>query len=185
MTAGVTDDVWATLDHRAGALLPKTRRRVIGLSVVVALLLVALGAMRVEGLIRPNITAWTSSFGVDPKHHTFEAQLDMSATGWVDPDLRDVHVVGHGYRLLSVVGVPRLLPRDHRVPIVVRVLVTDCTHPPRTEPLLRFRVHQWWGMAHVDVQTPPSNVNTRSGIAVFMDGPARVACGLSDLLRGP
>lgn len=177
----VTDEVWPNLEPRSGSLPHRTRRRVVAALLAILLLAIALGAMHVKGVLNPQLAAWTSEFAVDTAHQSFEEKLTLSAGTWVDVQLRDVQVDDDSsYRLLSVKGVPGVVPNDRRVTITLDFRVTDCVHPPRAEPLLRFEIHQWWGTTSLAVQTPKSELDTPQGPELFMDGPAWLACGPQD-----
>lgn len=173
------DETWARLDHTAGRLPVRARRRVAAGVMAAIVFLIATFVLRQSGLARPHLYARdTLRAAADPVQHTLVQTVILGNSGW-----RSVRVIGvqppsAGLRVTSVDGVPVTIGGRSSATITVHYAVTDCAAIRTGETPVAYRVHQWWGDMAVTVTSPPWLHPTTDEIegAVMAHGAAYTAC---------
>lgn len=122
----VADEVWATLDPRAG-LTARNARRWIAMAAVISVLAILAGLLWWSGLVRPRLST-RQSFGwdADMAARRFTYQLALHNDGLFSVDVPTVGRNGPGLTLLAVAGVPATIPPGGEVQIALSYQVTDC-----------------------------------------------------------
>lgn len=166
-TQRVSDEVWAQLDPKAGALTSKDARRIAVVTALVAVVGIATAALWTSGAVRANL-AWSNKQGdggeVNPTAHTFSTDVVIRNGGWtavrvtgIGGDTAGLHFTGNSQPHISTdLGrtVPFTLQSGQTAIVAVDYTVTDCqavTSAPFDVPV---RVDRFWGTETVGIRIP-------------------------------
>jgi hypothetical protein len=166
-TRWVSDDVWAQLDPRAGAVERAAARRYVRLGVLAALVLAAAGTVWTSGLAWAHVERpWAEGFAqkADPVARTITTDFVIKNDGWRAIGIEDIGADGPGLRVLRT-GHPLVNADDWRtVPfwlkpgetatLSITYQITDCAAVTSGEFAIPVRVHRFWGTQTVDITLP-------------------------------
>lgn len=177
MSRLVSDLVWQQLDPMAGALPPRTVKRLRwGVAIAIALG-IALGLVYYSGIVLPRV-AWSQSDGYSYETNISTAtdpgivkhELVLTNRGWTTVTVTGAGRSTAGFELAGVSGtLPATLPPGGELRLFLSYRVTDCdavTADPWPVPV---QVSMWWGTytAYIDLPTGTArsapNMRTYSG----------------------
>lgn len=154
----LSDETWAVLDPKAGALSRRTVRRLWGGLAGLVVLLVAGGLVWRSGLAVPrlgNDEGPLAESGVSgPGVHLFTVSQRVTNHGWHTERVIGAGRDGPGLELVKAHGLPRKIPPGESITIRLSYRVTDCgTRIPGAWPV-PVRVHRPWGDVTTDIWAP-------------------------------
>ncbi len=157
----LSDETWAALDPRAGALSGKQRRR-LGVGLAAALAALLAGALLWwSGLVLPHLAInegqGESRSVSGPGVHTFSVVHVVMNRGWHTEHVVAAGRSGRGLELVSVHGLPTDIAPGKSVWVRFSYRVTDCDAVPRGSWPIPLHVQRPWGDVTTQVQPPDSD----------------------------
>jgi hypothetical protein len=175
----VSDEVWAQLDPRAGALSRADTRLITRLTALAVVVAAAAMALWVSGFVRANLS-WSDSQGYgssfNPHTHTFSTDVVVKNNGWTAVRVTGIGGDGAGLHLTGTTQphistdlgrtVPFTLEPGQTAILALDYQVTDCAAVTSGSFPVPVRVKRFWGTQTVsvgiatDLESTPSSART-------------------------
>jgi hypothetical protein len=146
MTRGpwVSDEVWQSLDPRAGDLSRRARRTLWLLEAVLLVAVALVLAALASGLGKARVIVEPSSLQLRTDSHPAEATMHITNVGSTTATISQIGA-DHGVTVTSARGLPVHLKAHSQVTVTVQLSVTHCAAARQAPPQLTARVEQFWG----------------------------------------
>lgn len=151
----LSDETWAALDPRAGALTPRSRAGVWRAAWMTLAALIAIVLVWRSGILVPRLSNGSGSGGsADSAKQEISVNQEVVNRGWHTEHLIAIGRSGPGLGFERVEGLPRTLAAGERATVTLFFHVTDCS-AVRPEPWpIPIRVHRPWGSMTTELLPP-------------------------------
>src|SRR2546423_3242513 len=153
----VSDEVWAALDPKAGAIRGAELKRLAVGAVLLVVVLVGAALLWVSGLVHSRL-AWSyaEGYGAQTRDRIFATDVGILNNGWTDVRITGVGQDGPGLKLIDVSDRPNISTDAGRKPpftlhpgqtavVSLSYQVTDCAAVPSGAFDVPVRVERPWG----------------------------------------
>lgn len=173
----VSDEVWETLDPKAGAIRGAELKRLAVGAVLLVVASAAAATLWVSGLAYPRLTwSYAVGYGGAAGYRTFSTDVDIVNDGWTDVRITGVGQDGPGLRLIGVSDRPHISTDAGRKPpftlhpgqtaaVSLTYQVTDCAAATSAGSFnVAVRVERPWGTQTVGIAVPETPASSADGL---------------------